>query len=118
MRHKLTKKEKETIGLQCCNCNSTLNLIYHHIVPLSIGGADTISNMCCLCEECHKKIHQLTEISYSNLIKITNKKQEKKFPFNEKIFCQQAILYKNRRTTKVQMAKELQISRPTLDKYF
>lgn len=56
-RRKLTKKDKEEIGLQCCNCGSKEDLQYHHIVPLALGGKDINSNMCCLCYDCHYKLH-------------------------------------------------------------
>ncbi|MEO2679758.1 HNH endonuclease [Clostridium butyricum] len=56
-RRRLTKKDKEEIGLQCCNCGSKEDLQYHHIVPVVIGGKDINSNMCCLCYDCHYKLH-------------------------------------------------------------
>lgn len=57
MRRQLTKKDKNEIGMQCCNCGSTEELEYHHIVPISLGGNDINSNMACLCYTCHEKIH-------------------------------------------------------------
>ena len=56
-RRTLTKKDKEEIGLQCCNCGSKEDLQYHHIIPVAIGGKDINSNMCCLCHKCHYKLH-------------------------------------------------------------
>ena len=56
-RRTLTNKDKEEIGLQCCNCGSTSDLQYHHIIPIAIGGKDINSNMCCLCYDCHYKLH-------------------------------------------------------------
>ena len=57
IRRVLSNKDKEEIGLQCCNCGSTSDLQYHHIIPISIGGKDINSNMCCLCYDCHYKLH-------------------------------------------------------------
>jgi hypothetical protein len=57
MRRNLTEKDKKEIGLRCCNCGSTKELEYHHIVPVSLGGNDINSNMTCLCYPCHQKIH-------------------------------------------------------------
>ena len=56
-RRTLTNKDKEEIGLKCCNCGSTSDLQYHHIIPIAIGGKDINSNMCCLCYNCHYKLH-------------------------------------------------------------
>ena len=56
-RRTLTNKDKEEIGLQCCNCGSTEDLQYHHIIPIAIGGKDINSNICCLCYDCHYKLH-------------------------------------------------------------
>lgn len=53
----LTEEEKIKIGKQCCNCGAKEDLQYHHIVPLSMGGNDIVSNICCLCYSCHSLIH-------------------------------------------------------------
>lgn len=45
---------------QCRNCSvdaSEAELQYHHIVPLSRGGQDIISNCVTLCSTCHDKTH-------------------------------------------------------------
>lgn len=57
MRGNLTEKDKKEIGVQCCNCGSTQELEYHHVVPISLGGKDSNSNIVCLCYPCHQKIH-------------------------------------------------------------
>lgn len=57
-RRNVTDAMKDEIGRVCANCHkTTTDLMYHHIVPLSMGGADTISNMVCLCGACHDLIH-------------------------------------------------------------
>lgn len=53
----LSEKDKDVIGRECCNCGQTTNLEYHHIVPLSFGGNDILTNYCCLCYGCHSLIH-------------------------------------------------------------
>ena len=57
MRKKLTEADKKQIGIQCCNCGSTQELEYHHVIPFSVGGRDINSNIVCLCYPCHQKIH-------------------------------------------------------------
>ena len=57
MRRNLSEKDKKEIGIQCCNCGSKEELEYHHVVPISLGGRDTNSNIVCLCYRCHQKIH-------------------------------------------------------------
>ena len=42
---------------ECGNCKSNKNLHVHHIVPLSRGGSNNLSNLRTLCEDCHKKLH-------------------------------------------------------------
>jgi hypothetical protein len=54
---RLTEEEKIKIGKQCCNCGIQEDLQYHHIVPLTFGGNNIVSNICCLCYNCHSKIH-------------------------------------------------------------
>jgi hypothetical protein len=56
-RTHLSEKDKDYLGRYCCNCGSEDDVQYHHIVPLSYGGNNVISNMCCLCGSCHDKIH-------------------------------------------------------------
>ena len=72
-RRTLTQSDKEEIGLKCCNCGSTSDLQYHHIIPIVIGGKDINSNMCCLCYDCHYKLHHNGEdkkvVNYGELIK-------------------------------------------------
>ena len=73
-RRRLTEKEKEIIGKKCVSCETTEDLVYHHIVPLSFGGKDILSNICCLCNNCHYKLHhhgkeKKYSQSYSELIK-------------------------------------------------
>ena len=62
-------------GTVCGNCGAPAKEL-HHIVPLSLGGQDIPSNRIPLCEKCHKLIHMKTEISYSELMKITFKIQK------------------------------------------
>jgi hypothetical protein len=44
-------------GYRCGNCGGTESLHVHHIVPLSRGGTNGLTNLRTLCENCHKKIH-------------------------------------------------------------
>lgn len=41
---------------QCQNCGNKGTQL-HHIVPLSNGGTNKISNLALLCDECHGKVH-------------------------------------------------------------
>lgn len=69
VRVPLTEEEKDTVGRICVNCGATEDIEYHHIVPLSLGGSDTLSNICPLCAKCHGKVHYNGEagISHSTL---------------------------------------------------
>lgn len=68
---KLTEKEKDQIGRKCCNCGSIESLQYHHIVPLTFGGNNIPSNICCLCYKCHSLIHfgKVKNINHSEATK-------------------------------------------------
>jgi hypothetical protein len=46
----------ERDNYQCGNCHASAVHV-HHIVPLSKGGTNDLSNLRSLCEDCHKKIH-------------------------------------------------------------
>lgn len=41
----------------CGNCGSTENTQIHHVVPVSFGGTNRITNLCRLCTDCHAKAH-------------------------------------------------------------
>jgi len=62
----LRREVLELDGYRCQNCGrSTKRLHIHHIVPLSAGGSNDISNLVCLCEECHSVEHpHLSETGY------------------------------------------------------
>lgn len=115
------KNLKDLLGLSCCNCESNKNVSYHHIVPLSVGGTNRISNIAPLCEDCHNLIHG-TQILNKKLQKIGIEKarQEGKFkgrkPISIPNFKKHYSRYINGEVNKVQLAIELGITRPTLDK--
>lgn len=65
---------REYKGTICCNCGESNpeKIQYHHIVPLSLGGKDILSNIVAICEKCHSKIHSITyngAMSHSELTK-------------------------------------------------
>ena len=70
-RKKLNNSEKNLIGLKCANCESIEGLEYHHIIPLSLGGSNLLSNYVCLCYKCHALMHGRKEaINISEATKI------------------------------------------------
>lgn len=64
-RKAISGKFKEEIikmhGSVCCNCGSSDEIEWHHIVPIEIGGNDIPSNIVPLCYDCHKAVthHEL-----------------------------------------------------------
>ena len=68
-RPSFRKKLKDKPGDVCVNCESSINIQYHHIVPLSLGGTNNIKNIVPLCEECHSKIHNQKNIHWRQLQK-------------------------------------------------
>lgn len=57
------KKLVEELGSVCSNCGSDLDIEYHHIVPLVLGGTNRITNIAPLCYSCHKKAHGSSKIN-------------------------------------------------------
>lgn len=47
----------------CCNCGSKDDLTYHHIVPITQGGTNNITNIAVVCASCHRAIHGYKEIT-------------------------------------------------------
>lgn len=59
---------KQNLKEECVNCESNFNIQYHHIVPLTLGGTNKISNIVPLCEDCHNKIHNIKNMNMKQLI--------------------------------------------------
>jgi len=77
---------------KCCNCGAADNLVYHHIVPISQGGTNNITNIAVVCARCHKAIHNEKEIRAYNLksgsgrpAKVSEEVSNK--AFEEYIYC-------------------------------
>jgi len=51
---------------KCFECESTVELHNHHVVPRSLGGVKTIK----LCKFCHGKIHGIDFTNHGILIKM------------------------------------------------
>lgn len=58
----------------CFECNSTKELVNHHVVPRILGGKRTIF----LCPSCHGKVHNLKRTSHSSLTKRVLTKMRKR----------------------------------------
>lgn len=61
----LSEQVRIKSGYKCQKCgksfvNNKIALHAHHIIPLSKGGRNTLSNLIAVCEECHSKIHHKT----------------------------------------------------------
>lgn len=53
---------KEKLGCACANCGSTLDVEYHHVVPLRVGGTNRLTNIVPLCYVCHQIVHETKNI--------------------------------------------------------
>ena len=58
-RPSFKKMLSENLPHEChvCGCTDESKLIYHHIVPLSLGGENNLRNIIVLCVDCHAKTH-------------------------------------------------------------
>ena len=66
----------EALGTVCANCGSTDNIEYHHIVPLFLGGTNSISNIVPLCNRCHKVAHRGQHMSHYQNLKNSGRKSK------------------------------------------
>ena len=48
---------KENLKNECINCGSTVGIEYHHVVPLSLGGTNRLTNIVPVCHACHMAAH-------------------------------------------------------------
>ncbi len=54
----LSKAVRERDGYRCSHCGCPdLILHTHHVIPLSRGGSNNMSNLTTLCEKCHRAKH-------------------------------------------------------------
>ena len=130
----LFEKDKDIIGRACCNCGETTDLEYHHIVPLSLGGNNILTNYCCLCYRCHSLLHygEKKNISHSEATKAgiqTARLNGKQIglPQGTKLITKKSIEMKDRikkmskdfegDMTDVEIIKILKLSRNTYYKY-
>lgn len=61
----LSEECRRRYGYICQKCkrsflHNKLSLHAHHIIPLSKGGRNVLSNLIALCEDCHSKEHGKT----------------------------------------------------------
>lgn len=129
VRRNLSEKDKKEIGTCCCNCGSTEELEYHHIIPICLGGNDTNSNMACLCYPCHQKIHygKSKHGLHSTVIKMGLEAAKEKgvrlgrpqmtmetLPYN---FLKYYPMFQNGNINLSELSRLSGISRPTIYKY-
>lgn len=76
IRNTVLGRDNRTCKL-CFNNISTVKMQVHHIIPLSDGGDDTISNLITLCAKCHSDVHKEGYNYYVNTFKSYTEKMEK-----------------------------------------
>lgn len=64
LRKQVLIRDKYTC--QGYNCNKKERLNVHHIVPVSLGGKNKLTNLVTLCIECHQKTHNSNFTSHKN----------------------------------------------------
>ena len=89
MRKSLAKKRQrflqdvvvDYLGGKCNYCMSEKRLNIHHIIPLSKGGLNRMSNLEMVCMSCHAKIHlQIEKV-------MPKKKFNKDYVDDKLLFC-------------------------------
>lgn len=61
----------EQLPNECCNCGSSNDLHIHHVVPLSVGGTNKLSNLAVICGICHLKAHGMKD--HSSMTELSSK---------------------------------------------
>lgn len=56
-RQTVSKAIRDVLPNTCCNCGTTEHLVYHHIIPVEVGGRDIASNIAVVCADCHSLVH-------------------------------------------------------------
>lgn len=121
-------------GAVCCNCYSYEgnNIIFHHIVPVSLGGTNNLTNIVPICERCHNLIHHQYhsdgQYTHSDLIKAgMQRAKENGKTIGRKTLTIEMIpddfknIYypkiKNKEITITELSRQLGISRTTIYRY-
>lgn len=106
----------------CINCNKPATDL-HHVIPIALGGTNKDSNIVPLCAECHGKIHDKDFIKMRRLQRegIALAKERGAYKGRKAVeidsrFIEEYNRYLAREINKSQLAKILEVSRPTLDK--
>lgn len=72
----------ERYGDKCVNCGAT-PIEYHHIVPLRIGGTNSVENIVPLCTRCHDLVHYTKMVRRSAYIRnLCTGRPKRKLPDN------------------------------------
>ena len=58
--------EQDIVLCEACGKKAT---DIHHLVPRSLGGQDTIINLCALCRSCHNRVHDGGDTNFNNQLK-------------------------------------------------
>lgn len=79
LRNESTSKEFrsaviELYGDSCINCGSKENIEFHHVVPIALGGTNTVRNVVPLCHVCHLAAHKGRHINHYVDMKNTGRK--------------------------------------------
>lgn len=64
----------ELYGDSCINCGSKENVEFHHVVPIALGGTNTVRNVVPLCHVCHLAAHRGRHINHYVDMKNTGRK--------------------------------------------
>lgn len=75
-RPSFRKNLVEKLGNKCANCGSEIDVEYHHIVPLAIGGTNRETNFAPLCYNCHRLLHGVKNIKSVNRTAKTGRKRK------------------------------------------
>lgn len=110
----ISARVKERDGYRCVRCGvDHLPLHAHHIIPLSKGGSNRLSNLITLCEDCHADIEPWVRKSGIKPLNVSYQhylfceKCQVEYPFNlTNRFCSECNSFLYKRARKIEARQE------------
>ncbi len=70
VRSQLRERKVNLLGSRACEvcAEHSEDMVLHHILPLAMGGPNTLENLMLMCPACHKELHRRMAEEYQKMI--------------------------------------------------